>query len=304
VAAFWHSHAARDERRMPSQTTVRASPAIPLTVRAFDRLSDTYDTIYAGEILQAMRARTNARMAATFPPGSRVLEIGCGTGLDTAFLTSRGVDVVAADPSAGMIHRARARVRASNGIAHLIRCGVDELDQHLGTGTFDGIVSNFGALDCVPRLDGLGRLARTRLTLGGCLVLGLMAPTCPWEMAHAVLRGRPRAGFGRWGPAPVMVGIGDVAVATYYHRVADVMSALGSTFKLRRIEGLGVIVPPHDLEQSWRRLPAPLRRAAYALDGTIGRLFPFNRVGDFLLLEIRRQSGGSEGAGWPDRLPR
>ena len=38
-----------------------------------------------------------------FAPGARLLEIGCGSGRDAAFLVSRGRDVTATDASAGMI---------------------------------------------------------------------------------------------------------------------------------------------------------------------------------------------------------
>jgi ubiquinone/menaquinone biosynthesis C-methylase UbiE len=138
------------------------SPAI----RAFDRLADRYDALCAGPIMTMMRSRTHARMARRFPPGSRILEIGCGTGLDAEFLASLGAHLVATDPSACMIDRTRERLRASDNTALLICAGADELDEHLGPATFEGIVSNFGALNCIEDLGRVAALARKRLVPG------------------------------------------------------------------------------------------------------------------------------------------
>jgi len=46
------------------------------------------------------------RFAATLRPGTRILDLGCGSGRDAARLTNQGFDVVAADGSQAMIARA------------------------------------------------------------------------------------------------------------------------------------------------------------------------------------------------------
>ena len=87
----------RSERRPPARV-------------AFDRLAADYDTLTGGEIFQLLRGRTHRIFAQCFPAGSRVLEIGCGTGPDTQFLASRGVRVVACDPSEEMVGRTLRRL--------------------------------------------------------------------------------------------------------------------------------------------------------------------------------------------------
>ena len=86
------------------------SDARPAATLAFDRLAPEYDALVGGEIFQLLRRRTHRAFARRFPPASRVLEIGCGTGIDTSFLASRGIDVIACDPSEEMVSRSLRRL--------------------------------------------------------------------------------------------------------------------------------------------------------------------------------------------------
>ena len=129
-----------------------------------------------------MRHQVHDRFLAGFALGSRVLEIGCGVGHDTVFLAGRGVDVVACDPAPGMIRETTRRLDAA-GLGHRVTVapvGVEAMDAWLRqhptvSGSFDGLVSNFGPLNCVDDLRGLERLVATRVTPGGRLVICLMA---------------------------------------------------------------------------------------------------------------------------------
>src|SRR5688500_1755244 len=166
------------------------------TMLAFDRLASQYDAIAEGELFTLMRHRTHDVFLRWFQPGCRVLEIGCGTGLDTAFLASQGVRVVACDPSEAMVGRTLSRL-ASEGAsaqAQVMPCGLQNLAMFLEALSdrepFDGIVSNFGALNCVDRLDPLGQLASTVLRPGGAVLLGLMGRHCVVEATYFALSGR------------------------------------------------------------------------------------------------------------------
>jgi len=272
----------------------RAAAEISETVRAFDRLAPRYDALWSGELVRAMRARVHGALARALAPGARVLEIGCGSGIDTAWLAARGGRVVAADPSAGMLERARARVDAGRtGCAvRFVCCGLDALDRHLGSCRFDAIVSNFGALNCVPRLDALGRLAAARLEPGGRVFVCLMSRVCLWEIGWFLLKGDPRAAFRRLRPSPVGVDVEGIVVPTWYHRVGDVARAVAPWLAVRAVTGCGVVLPPPYLEDGWRAVPVPIRRAAAAADAALARLAPFNRMGDHVLVELVARDGG------------
>src|SRR5262245_14066874 len=163
----------------PSATGVRP----PATI-AFDRLAPDYDALTGGEIFQRLRRRTHAVLARRFADGARVLEIGCGTGVDTVFLASRGTRVVACDPSEEMVSRSLRRLAREklDDRASVLPCGLSDLASFLDAlaepSGFDGIISNFGALNCVESLAPLGALARRYLRPSGAIVLGLMSRVC------------------------------------------------------------------------------------------------------------------------------
>lgn len=82
-----------------------------MTGRAgYDAHADWYDAYLTGAASRHT-ARTTAALRATVGPGAGVcLDVGCGTGVHAAGLTSIGWDVVGVDLSLGQLRHARARL--------------------------------------------------------------------------------------------------------------------------------------------------------------------------------------------------
>jgi SAM-dependent methyltransferase len=244
----------------------------------------------AGEIFRLLRRRTHSAFARQFPTPARLLEIGCGTGVDTMFLASRGSRVVACDPSEEMVSRSLRRL-AREGLddrATVLPCGLSDLATFLDAlaepAGFDGIVSNFGALNCVDNLAPLGALARRYLRPSGTMVLGLMSRVCAMEVLYFSITRRRDLAMRRQRSGAVPVPVAGVDVPTFYHRIADVRAALGPELTLQSVEGVGVAIPPPYLEPRWQQLPRAVRGLVSQLDGCIAAWPPFNRVGDHVLL--------------------
>ena len=259
------------------------------TTLAFDRLAPSYDALVSGDTFRHQRARTHAAFSRWIKPGCRVLEIGCGTGLDTLFLAELGARVVACDPSDEMLARTRRRlVTACLGdrIA-LLSCGLQELPQFLDAldraEGFDAIVSNFGALNCVPSLDGLGVIGRSHRRPGGAVGAGLIGRSCLWETIYFTLRGE-RAKAARRRAAHASLPVAGVDVPTFYHRRRDVAAALGRGFRLASTIGIGVLVPPPYLETRWQQLPRVLRQAVAGADRMAAGWPLLNHLGDHTLI--------------------
>ena len=277
---------------MTTRLAGAAPGVVPPAVHAFDRLAPRYDALCSGELFDHMRRRVHARLHELLSPGARVLEIGCGTGLDTAWLAEAGADVIAADPSAAMIARARTRIagRRAGGSARFLCCGLEDLAQHLGSNCqVDLILSNFGALNCVPRLDALGELAAFHLASGGRTLVCLISKNCAWEMAWFLARRDVRRAFRRRGPAPVAVPVEGIEVPTWYHAVGEVARRLAPALGVVRVTGLNVLAPPPYLEPRWQQAPAVLRRALLAADAAVATVPPFDRLGDHVLIELARE---------------
>ena len=255
---------------------------------AFDRLAPAYDALVAGDTFRHQRAQTHAAFRRWIKPGFRVLEIGCGTGLDTIFLADLGARVIACDPSDEMLACTRRRLAASTagGRVGLLSCGLQTLPQFLDAldhaEGFDAVLSNFGALNCVPALDGLGEIGRRHLRPGGALILGLIGRTCLWEALYFTARGE-RGKASRRRAAQVSVAVAGVDVPTFYHRNADVRSSLGAVFELDEAIGIGIAVPPPYLESRWQRVPAVVRRAAAGFDRVAASWPLINQLGDHAL---------------------
>jgi SAM-dependent methyltransferase len=262
---------------------------------AFDRLAPDYDALTGGEIFQRLRQRTHVLLARRFTGATRVLEIGCGTGADTAFLASLGARVVACDPSEEMVSRSLRRLARErlDERASVLPCGLSDLASFLDAlaepSGFDGIVSNFGALNCVASLAPLGALARRYLRPSGSMVLGVMSRVCALEVIYFTAMRRGDLARRRQRPGAVAVPVAGVDVPTYYHRIRDVCAALGPDLALQSVEGVGVAIPPPYFEPRWQQLPRAIRSAVAQVDAWLAPWPPFNRIGDHVLLEFAKR---------------
>ncbi|MBT3221221.1 MAG: class I SAM-dependent methyltransferase [Proteobacteria bacterium] len=112
-------------------------------------------------------------VASAVPPGSHILEIGCGTGELASMLIGKGHRVLGFDLSPSMVKAARQRIAEEGleGQFHVRRLGVDAMDQ-LGKEDFDAVVSTlvFSELTSQERTYALKEAART-LRDGGTLII-------------------------------------------------------------------------------------------------------------------------------------
>lgn len=255
---------------------------------AFDRLASSYDGLVSREAFQLQRRQTHRLLSRWIRSGFRVLEIGCGTGIDTEFLAGIGARVVACDPSEEMLSRAKRRIAvAGHGDRiSILSCGLRDVPQFLDaldhSEGFDAIVSNFGALNCASSLEPLGVIGRRHLRAGGTMAIGLLGRHCLWETIYFTARGdREKASRRRAARADVPVA--GIDVPTFYHRTSDIAAALGDGFVRDAVIGVGVMVPPPYLEPRWRQLPAAVRRAAAGVDRIAGAWPIVNQLGDHTL---------------------
>src|ERR687887_1761749 len=125
----------------------RARHAVPVAsepgVPAFDLIGKRYDESFVERDVQLAEG---AWLIQQLPPGARVLDLGCGSGLPTAKqLIDAGVEVVGIDESNAMLELARQQAPGGEYLHQDLR----ELDQ---LGEFDAVVAFF-ALLMLPRSD-------------------------------------------------------------------------------------------------------------------------------------------------------
>src|SRR5690348_5121298 len=146
----------------------RSTPAIESqlldTRRAFDSVAVDYDGPRGNNVLiQRMRRAMWNAVRDELPPGSRLLDLGCGTGIDAAEFARCGYRVTATDWSPRMVERTRelASLAATHARIDARHVGIHQLDRL--EGEFDGIYSNLGPLNCVPDLEAAARSEERRV---------------------------------------------------------------------------------------------------------------------------------------------
>lgn len=257
---------------------------------AFDTIADTYDDTFTHTAVgRYQRAVVTDIMKRRFQAGAQVLEIGCGTGVDTVFLAQRGVSVTAIDVSSRMVDLARRRV-AEAGVHDRvdIRVGAaEQLGEEYAGATFDGLLSNFGVLNCLADPAIIGRLTARCLKPGGMAVFCLFGRWCAWEMLAHMARGRFRTAFRRLGRDGAEARVGDGTVHVIYPSPQDVIAACSPYCAHLRTTGVGVLIPPSYLAPLVCRFPR-FFEVCRDTEKKINHRWPFNHLGDHYCLELQR----------------
>lgn len=258
--------------------------------RSFDRFAPRYDELVEANPLHAhLRQRSLAWLDEAFVPGMHVLEIGCGTGTEAAHLARRSVEVTALDISEAMVRQAELRIHES-GLerrVHLLRLPSSDIGGQFGPESFDGAYASFGALNCGPPLrDVVGELGRV-LKGRTSLVISVISRPCAWELLVGAARLNPRKAFRRLREStPLDLAPGaSLSISTYSER--DVRKALSPLFRVERIEGWLVALPPPYLADVWRRM-GPFHEPAFRAERHLSSRWPFRGWGEHLHVWARR----------------
>jgi SAM-dependent methyltransferase len=253
---------------------------------AFDELALSYDTAFGSTALgTSLRAMVRERLEAAFAGRRRILEIGCGTGDDAIELARRGVEVLAIDAAPLMLRVAAAKAAAA-GCAERIDfryLPMERLGAELAGETFDGVFSNFGAMNCAPELDRIAADVAGLLEAGAPLVWVLMGRHVPWEWAWFLARGEWRKAFRRTRKGGVVWH----GMRISYPTPAQLERALRPYFVPTSRRALGVVLPPtyagRWLERSPRALAALVR-----VERALQRWQALSAVADHYVYEARR----------------
>ena len=268
--------------------------------RAFSRAAALFDADEAiNPLARWARRRSLTTLDAAFGPGDRVIELGCGTGIEACHLASRGVEVVATDISPGMIAALSAKLAPGGPAAALtgritpLRLAAREagtLTARYGRAAFAGAYSSMGALNCEPDLApvaaGLAELVRP----GGRLVFSILNRYCLWETAWYLRARQPGKALRRWSGRAEGTARGawqEERFTCYYWTPAAVGRVFRPQFRAVRRQGLPWLLPPLYLDGLVRRAPRFFARLA-RLDRRLAATWPAYTFGDHLLIELVR----------------
>jgi SAM-dependent methyltransferase len=254
-----------------------------------------------------MRHKLHAHYARVFRPGQRVLDVGCGTGIDAIALARLGLHVVGVDGSAAMIARLNAKV-ASEHLADRIQAHVLRIQdlamvsdgpppgKTIGTGDargdrldeapFDGIISAFASLNSLPDLADFANDAARLVRPGGRVVLHMLNRFSSWEWLGYMARRDWRAAraVGRQRDRAFVIG-GEAVQHAVYFADAAYRQFFSEKFAKRANYGLGALRPPHTV----RRVPSSLVGILERLDVRLGAWPLLRNAGRFFVLDLERR---------------
>jgi SAM-dependent methyltransferase len=153
----------------------------------YDRIAARYEEHLAGPTNTRVRAQLLAQVAGAVAPGSCILDFGCGTGLDAAWLAEQGHRVVAYDVSGEMLTQLETRCAGAIAAGRVVPWRVDyatflgELPQHHRP---DAVISDFCALNHVSDLAPLFAALARALPPGGQVFAVVLNPFYLGDMAH------------------------------------------------------------------------------------------------------------------------
>jgi SAM-dependent methyltransferase len=177
--------------------------------------------------------------------GDNVLELGCGTGEDAKFLGKHGIHVTATDASEKMLRITQQKT------AHLKYISTQYLDlSNLPTDDFttqvDGVLSNFGALNCISDWKPLAEWLSTRVKSEGTLAFAIMPPYCIWETLWHGLHFDFKTATRRWKSSASFTPDSNTHLNINYPTIRHITQDFAPHFQRTRIQPLGLFLPPSD----------------------------------------------------------
>ena len=256
---------------------------------AFDEFAPTYDADFSGTTTGIwLREAVWSALEPFVKAGMSVLDLGCGTGEDAMWFARNGCEVTAADGSPAMLEQVAAKAARLHLTQHVetIRIDLNALEAAPPGLPFDLVLSNFGAINCIDDLVSFGRRLENWVKPDGVVALVFMGRFCAWESAYYLAR-FDRSAARRWtGRATAAVGSRRVTVR--YWSKNDIVRALGPSFLVLAVRGIGTFLPPSYLFHWVDRRPR-LSRTLARWERCAAHQWPLSRMADHMAVILRRR---------------
>jgi ubiquinone/menaquinone biosynthesis C-methylase UbiE len=259
---------------------------------AYDRIAEDYDALVVEDFW--MRRLLWAHYTAVFRPGAHVLDVACGTGLDSLFLAAQGMWVTGIDISPQMIAQLRAKARRQ-GLEDRIEAHADDVEtlRSWTEARFDGIVSAFAGLNTIRDLGAFAADASRVLRPQGRLIVHGLAPTDVWTQLRLLARLQWRAARARRARRQRSVIISGQEVQHALLVPAEIYPhVFAPYFRLCRSYALGFLWP----QGMGRRMPSSLAGTLGRLEPHLGSHWPFRQWGRFFVLDLEKKASRGDGA--------
>jgi ubiquinone/menaquinone biosynthesis C-methylase UbiE len=262
------------------------------TKSSVDRIAGDYDNVdSSNKIIHWMRSVVQNIYLCNFHPGQELLELNAGTGIDAVYLSQKGIKVFATDISPRMIDILRVKV-ANEKLENFITAepySFSDIDK-IEKSDFDGVISNFGGLNCISDFNKLSDDLACRLNEGGKFIAAVMNKFCPWEIFYFLLKLDVKNAFRRFKKNGILADFNGEKVRTFYFYQKQFGRCFSRDFEIERIYTLALYTPSPYLMGIYNRFTLFVK-LMMKIDNLIKGVFPFNRFGDHFIIVLRKRSG-------------
>jgi hypothetical protein len=160
---------------------------------------------------------------------------------------------------------------------------MERLGAELAGERFDGVWSNFGAVNCVPQLGVAAAELAALLEPGAPLAWVVMGKHVPWEWLWFLSRGDARKAFRRQRRGGAVWRGMRIA----YPTPAELTRTLAPRFEPTRCRPLGLVLPP-SYASAWLQRRPRLLAALARVERAAQRCEPLAALADHYIFEARR----------------
>jgi hypothetical protein len=160
---------------------------------------------------------------------------------------------------------------------------MERLGAELAGLRFDGAWSNFGAVNCVPRLAATVAGLAALLEPGAPLAWVVMGRHVPWEWLWFLARGNPRKAFRRERHGGAVWR----GMRVVYPTPAELTRTVAPHFMPTRSRPLGFLLPP-SYAAGWLQSRPRLLAALARVERAAQRCEPLAALADHFIFEARR----------------
>ena len=259
-----------------------------ISKKAFDKSAEHYEKFYAESVLnKRMRNIVWEYLRKIVKPGDKVLDLGCGVGIDSIFMAQLGANVTAVDISEKMVEKTVEKIKKFK-LEDKVKAfvaGTGDIDKFKGKEKFNLVLSNFGPLNMEPELNKIAKTLYEIIDEGGILLANVINKYCLWEFFYFLLKFKTKDMFRRLKTARFMILDEDVIAWAYSPN--KFYGYFKNYFKLKEIVGLNIIVPPPYMEKFYIRFYF-LFKYLDKFDALISKLPVVRALGDHFLIIMQK----------------
>jgi len=260
------------------------------TKAAFDNASISFDEDDLNNpILQWMRKAVHNIYLKNFTSGSRLLELNAGTGIDAVYLSKHGMKILATDISPKMLEVLELKIKKES-LQDKIQVLEKPFDRicEIDEDNFNGVISNFGGLNCSPEFSKLSHDLHKKLRPGGKFIAVIINKFCPWEIFYYLLKFDKKTSLRRFAKGGLDANLNGETIRTFYFTPKEFAMYFKNEFVIEKIYSHGLYTPPPYLSGVYNKLK-PVVKVLMKIDEIIKGVYPLNRFGDHFIIIMRKK---------------